>query len=155
MQVYYSQSEQETLGIGKEIGKQLHSPLAVLLYGELGAGKTVLTRGLAEGLGVPDPSSVRSPSFTLVNEYPCPSGVLYHVDLYRLEGPRDLYSVGIEEILATPSVLIVEWAEKLLIEPERAMRIRITVGSSQNERSLEVDPAAQKTYIRVNPLRSA
>ena len=141
MRVYYSQSEQETLGIGKEIGKQLHFPLAVLLYGELGAGKTVLTRGLAEGLGVRDPSSVRSPSFTLVNEYPCPSGVLYHVDLYRLEGPRDLYSVGIEEILASPSVLIVEWAEKLLMEPEKAVRIRILLQERAHERRLEVYPA--------------
>ena len=138
MQVYFSHSEEETLRIGKEIGRQLEPPLAILLYGELGAGKTVLTRGLAEGLGVADSSVVRSPSFTLVNEYPCPQGTLYHVDLYRLEGPRDLHSIGIEEILASPLVVIVEWAEKLLLEPEKGMKIRISLETAPNKRRLEV-----------------
>ena len=141
MQVYFSHSEEETLRIGKEIGRQLEPPLAILLYGELGVGKTVLTRGLAEGLGVADSSAVRSPSFTLVNEYPCPQGTLYHVDLYRLEGPRDLYSIGIEEILANPLVVIVEWAEKLLLEPEKSMKIRIFSNRRANERRLEIEPA--------------
>jgi len=70
MEVNYSNSEEETLRIGQAIGKRLQPPRVVLLYGELGSGKTVFTRGLAGGLGVDDPTAVRSPSFTLVNEYP-------------------------------------------------------------------------------------
>ncbi len=71
MEIQFSKSEQETLRIGEKIGRKLHLPRVILLYGELGSGKTVLVRGLAQGLGVQDPTLVRSPSFTLVNQYAC------------------------------------------------------------------------------------
>lgn len=145
MRVYYSESERETLLIGQEIGKQLHPPLTVLLYGELGAGKTVLTRGLAQGLGIEDPLTVRSPTFTLVNEYPCELGILYHVDLYRLDSLRDLYSIGIEEILTRRAVVIVEWAEKLLVEAENTMTVRILTQVEPNRRRLEVQEDSPQT----------
>jgi tRNA threonylcarbamoyladenosine biosynthesis protein TsaE len=107
-----SRSPEETQKIGMEIARSLPIPGVVLLRGSLGSGKTTLTRGIAMGLGLSDPSMVNSPSFTLVNIYQasCP---IYHVDLYRLEGNRDLYSIGIDEFLGTAGVTIVEWSEKL------------------------------------------
>jgi tRNA threonylcarbamoyladenosine biosynthesis protein TsaE len=87
-------------------------PGVVLLRGALGSGKTTLTRGIARGLGVQDPGAVCSPSFTLVNIYRgvCP---VYHVDLYRLEGERDLYSIGLDDFLGREGVTVVEWSERL------------------------------------------
>jgi tRNA threonylcarbamoyladenosine biosynthesis protein TsaE len=84
----------------------------VLLRGALGTGKTTLTRGIAQGLGLEDLSLVSSPSFTIVNVYHgrCP---IYHVDLYRLEGARDLYSIGLDDFLGTEGVTVVEWSERL------------------------------------------
>jgi tRNA threonylcarbamoyladenosine biosynthesis protein TsaE len=87
-------------------------PGVVLLLGALGTGKTTLTRGLANGLGLQDPTLVHSPSFTIVNIYQgrCP---IYHVDLYRLRGERDLSSVGLEDFLGQDGVTIIEWGERL------------------------------------------
>lgn len=139
MEIQYSKSEQETLQIGEEIGRKLHPPRVILLYGELGSGKTVLVRGLAKGLGMKDPTRVRSPSFTLVNEYAGKEGTIYHIDFYRLEGPRELFSIGLEEILATPSIVIIEWAEKLSLELENPLKIRIRPNASPDTRRLEIE----------------
>ena len=138
-EVHRSRSEAETLHIGELIGRRLHSPCLVLLHGELGAGKTTLTRALALGLGVEDISIVHSPSFTLVNQYPAKDETIYHVDLYRLEGLSDLYSIGMEEILSREAVIIVEWAEKLTFEVERAVTIQIVVDPISEERRIQVD----------------
>ena len=139
MELRYSNSEEETLGIGEKIGKRTDPPRVILLYGELGSGKTVLTRGLARGLAVADPSQVRSPSFTLVNEYPASNGRVYHIDLYRLEGLRDLHSIDIEEILCSPFIVIVEWAEKLLLQPKHPVTIRISVEPRTARRRFEIE----------------
>ena len=107
-----TRSPEETQQVGFDIGKSLKAPAIVLLRGSLGAGKTTLTRGIAQGLGLEDTSLVNSPSFTLVNVYHgvCP---VYHVDLYRLEGDRDLYSIGLDDFLGSDGVTIVEWSERL------------------------------------------
>ena len=139
MEVQYSKSEQETLQIGEKIGQKIHPPRVILLYGELGSGKTVLVRGLAQGLGVKDPTLVRSPSFTLVNQYTGTEGTIYHIDFYRLEGPKDFFSIGLEEILASYSIIIIEWAEKLLLEPENPLRIRIRPNADPDARRLEIE----------------
>ncbi len=138
MEIEYSNSEQETLRIGEKIGRKLHPPQVILLYGELGSGKTVLARGLAQGLGVQDPTAVHSPSFTLVNQYIGKEGTIYHLDFFRLEGLRDLYSLGLEEILGSPSIVIIEWAEKLLLEAENPMKIRIFLNSKADTRRFEI-----------------
>ena len=119
-----SRSPEETQEIGIEIGRSLTIPGVVLLRGALGAGKTTLTRGIALGLGLDDPGVVNSPSFTIVNIYhgSCP---IYHVDLYRLEGKRDLYSVGIDEFMGTEGVTIVEWSEKLSSRIDAAIEITL------------------------------
>jgi len=113
-----SRSPEETQRIGAELARSLPVPGVVLLKGALGTGKTTLTRGIAQGLGIKDPGLVSSPSFTLVNIY---HGVctIYHVDLYRLQGKKDLNSIGLDDFVGTEGVTVVEWGEKMdpLFEP--------------------------------------
>ena len=118
-------SEQETRELARQFGETLCEPSVVLLYGDLGSGKTAFTRGLVVGLEVADPGLVRSPSFTLVNVY---SGRLpvYHVDLYRVETERDLETIGIDELLAEDAIVIVEWAGRLRTPPEAAWKVTIS-----------------------------
>ena len=132
-----SKSEESTVNLGRTIAAQLDTPRRLLLFGELGAGKTAFTRGFASGLGMKDLSQVHSPSFTLVNQYETPSGTLFHVDLYRLETPRDLYSIGLEELLAEGTWAIIEWADKLPWTVPDPVSVTITV-ESDDSRSIEV-----------------
>src|SRR5260370_41059546 len=106
-----SQSEEQTYAAAKELARSLKIPAHILLYGELGAGKTVFAKGLADGFGGLDVDEVSSPTFTLVNQY---SGRvrIYHIDLYRIEtGALD--GLGLEEIFDWYAAVIVEWAERL------------------------------------------
>src|SRR5438874_5824824 len=111
---YTTQTESETAAIGRALAASLAAGDVVLLYGDLGAGKTAFVRGLAEGLGVP-PAEVSSPTFTLVQEYRKGRVPLFHVDLYRLNDPRELDDLGLDEI-AEDGVMAIEWAEKLNAE---------------------------------------
>jgi len=107
-----STSEQQTYDFAKELAAGLPLPAHILLYGELGAGKTLFAKGLADGFGISDIDEVSSPTFTLINEY---SGRIkvYHIDLYRIETGA-IGSLGLEEIFDDPNAaVIVEWAERL------------------------------------------
>ena len=104
-------SEAGTSTVGRDLANRLAAGSVVLLFGDLGAGKTAFVRGLAEGLGVP-PEDVSSPTFTLMQEYRSGRVPLVHVDLYRLDDPREVDELGLEEI-AAGCVLAIEWAEKL------------------------------------------
>ena len=107
-----STSEAETLRFGRELGESMRLPAHILLYGDLGAGKTALTRGLAIGFGLEHSDDVASPTFTLINEYRGRVKI-YHIDLYRIE-PGRLEGLGLDEIFDDPNaVVIVEWAERL------------------------------------------
>ncbi len=119
-----SRSPKETQRIGAELARSLPVPGVVLLRGALGTGKTTLARGIAQGLGVDDHSRVNSPSFTLVNVYYgiCP---IYHVDLYRLKGDKDLYSIGLDDFLGTDGITIIEWSEKLRSYSGPAMEVEL------------------------------
>lgn len=105
-------SPDETEALGREVGASLDGPALLLLYGDLGAGKTLFARGLAAGLGA-DPDDVSSPTFSLVNRYDGGRLTLYHLDLYRLGGAREAYDLGLEEMLEERAVVAVEWPERL------------------------------------------
>jgi tRNA threonylcarbamoyladenosine biosynthesis protein TsaE len=119
-----TRSPEETQEVGSKLARSLPVPGVVLLRGALGTGKTTLTRGIARGLGVEDPGRVSSPSFTLVNIYygVCP---LYHVDLYRLQGRRDLYSIGLDDFLGTDGITVIEWSEKMDPVPEPSAEVEL------------------------------
>lgn len=108
--VILSRSEEDTLSAGKRIGGLLERGAVVSLQGGLGAGKTVLTKGIAQALGIDD--VIISPSFTLIQEY---EGrlTLTHMDLYRLQGEEEFEMIGGEEFLHTEGVTVIEWAEKI------------------------------------------
>ncbi|HEV2348668.1 MAG TPA: tRNA (adenosine(37)-N6)-threonylcarbamoyltransferase complex ATPase subunit type 1 TsaE [Terriglobia bacterium] len=105
-------SPAETLEFGRGLARELHSPCLLLLEGDLGSGKTTLTKGIISGLGLAGEDEVTSPSFTLVHEYGRDQKA-YHVDLYRIEGTRELATLGLEEIFSHPAIVIIEWGEKL------------------------------------------
>jgi len=108
---YITNSEQETFLLGKKIAQSFRGVEIVLLIGELGAGKTVFTKGLASGLGLKDIHQVCSPSFTLVNIYQAKYPI-FHIDLYRLEKREEIMDLGWEDYLGQ-GVVVVEWAEKI------------------------------------------
>jgi tRNA threonylcarbamoyladenosine biosynthesis protein TsaE len=115
-------SEAETEAAGTRLAESLGSGAVVLLYGDLGAGKTAFTRGIAQGLGI-DPAEVSSPTFTLVQEY---HGrlTLYHVDLYRLE-EREVDDLGLEELVLGDGVVVIEWAERWRGRPDDVVEVRL------------------------------
>jgi tRNA threonylcarbamoyladenosine biosynthesis protein TsaE len=119
-----SESPEQTQEIGARLALSLRVPGVVLLHGLLGSGKTTLTRGIAAGLGLKDLSDVNSPSYTLINIYhaSCP---IYHVDLYRLSGSRDLLSIGMDEFLGEDGITIIEWSERLEEKPEDPVEVEM------------------------------
>ena len=131
--IFFSRSEDDTRELGKKLGENLCEGLCVLLYGDLGAGKTVLVRGVGEALGI---SCVRSPSFTLINEYESDSGLLViHADLYRL-GENDTGSLGLEEY--EDSALFVEWPERWKNPPvDDVLKVYISA-VSESEREVKI-----------------
>ena len=140
--VYTSHSEDDTRNLGRSLGECIEPGICVLLYGDLGAGKTVLVRGVGEALGI---SGVRSPSFTLINEYESDSGILVnviHSDLYRLD---DAGALGLEEFLVSEdSVLFVEWPERWKNPPvNNVLKVYITA-ISENERAIKIFAYGEK-----------
>ena len=107
-----TQSSDETLQLGRKLGAKLISGDLVLLFGDLGAGKTCLTQGICLGAGLENNTYIRSPTFTLINEYPAKVPI-FHIDLYRLETEGEISNLGLEEIIYSPSITIIEWPEKL------------------------------------------
>lgn len=118
---FTTRSEAETAEVARQLARSLTAGSVVLLVGDLGAGKTAFVRGLAEGLGVPS-EQVSSPTFTLIQEYRGGRLPLYHADLYRLNDPREVVDLALDEV-GENGVLAVEWAEKL----PRAMRGAVEV----------------------------
>jgi tRNA threonylcarbamoyladenosine biosynthesis protein TsaE len=109
-----SRNASETLEVGRKIGRGVKAGMIIALEGPLGAGKTTLVKGIAEALGIAEP--VTSPTFTIISEYPCvieqrPS-VLYHIDLFRIGRAEELDELGLEDLLASDGLTVIEWSEK-------------------------------------------
>lgn len=117
---FQTDSEEETIALGRRIARELPRRAIVLLIGNLGAGKTTLAKGIVEGLGAASTDDVSSPTFTLIHEYGGDHPV-YHVDLYRLETPAEVATLGLDEIFDREAVVLIEWGERFpdLMPPER------------------------------------
>jgi tRNA threonylcarbamoyladenosine biosynthesis protein TsaE len=141
-----TRSEDETRAEGQNLSRSLQAGDVVLLTGDLGMGKTVFARGIAQGLGVSE-DDVRSPSFTLVNRY---HGrvTLYHIDLYRIDRPEDLDELGLEEFLGVDGIAVVEWAERLgPYRPERVISVRL-VDRGGDVREITIEDRRSSHSIR-------
>ena len=120
---FLTNSPTETEAIGERLGNLLPGGTVIAYEGDLGAGKTAFTRGLARGLGYPDP--VTSPTYTIVNEYLSGRAPLFHFDMYRLRSADDLWDIGWEDYLDRNGVCAVEWSENVREALEDAMTVRI------------------------------
>lgn len=131
-----SRSEAETRELGSDFLERLLPDGTLLLWGGLGSGKTVLTQGLARGLGFEE-GEIQSPTYTLIHEYERAGRRFVHADLYRLD-PDQVGALGLEELLAGPGVKVVEWADRLPFPVAAAIRVRISVGASGERRFEEI-----------------
>ncbi len=117
-------SEEETIELGKRMAAELPRRAVVLLIGNLGAGKTTLAKGIVSGLDAAAPEEVSSPTFTLIHEYG--EGRVYHIDLYRLDTPSQVATLGLDEIFDRDAVVLIEWGERFPeLMPRDRMEIRL------------------------------
>lgn len=138
MKRWTTEGEEQTRELGASLADQLAPDGILLLAGDLGAGKTVLTQGVARGLGI-DPREVVSPSFTLIREHTGSSGILIHVDLYRLD-PDDVPPLALDELLAGPGIKVVEWAERLPFNVPGAVCLELRRTGREDQREIrEID----------------
>jgi tRNA threonylcarbamoyladenosine biosynthesis protein TsaE len=135
----HTHSAEETIAFGRKLAADLNPPLLILLRGDLGAGKTTLVKGIAEGFEASSADDVTSPTFTLVHEYRGPRAALYHIDLYRVDTERELETLGLDDLMGEDSILLIEWGEKFVrFERERDLEILLQrVG--ENERRIQVN----------------
>ena len=136
MPTYRTTSEEETVALGERLARDLPARGVVLLTGNLGAGKTMLAKGIVSGLGAAPADEVSSPTFTLIHEYG--NGRVYHVDLYRLEEPRELATLGLDELFDRDALVLIEWGERFSrFLPAERTEIRIRA-LDRDEREIEV-----------------
>jgi len=131
-------SADETIAYGRRLADFLKPPKLVLLRGDLGAGKTTLVKGIAAGFEAAREEDVTSPTFTLVHEYRGPRATLYHIDLYRVDTPRELETLGLDDLRGEDSILLIEWGEKFprLV---RARDVEISLERrGENERRIRI-----------------
>ncbi len=112
VQEFLTQSAEESIALGERMAAQFTPPKLILLRGDLGAGKTTLTKGIALGFDAAEADEVTSPTFTLVHEYRGPQVTIYHLDLYRIDTERELATLGLEEMCADNAIVLIEWGEK-------------------------------------------
>lgn len=132
-------SKEETQKLGEEFSQKIKAGGVVCLYGDLGAGKTTLTQGIARGLGIEQ--NIASPTFVLIRRYNLPKAkYLWHIDLYRLDNLQEIKGLGIEEIVADKSNLIlIEWPEKIAhLLPRQRWEIKLEA-VSENKRNIEIN----------------
>jgi len=135
---FTTHSAEETIVLGRSLAADLSPPRLIVLRGELGAGKTTLVKGIAEGFQAASADHVTSPTFTLVHEYRGPEVILYHIDLYRVDTQRELETLGLDDLRDEKSVLLIEWGEKFpRFVQERNVEIALT-RVAENERQIRV-----------------
>jgi len=133
-----TRSAEETIAFGRALASDLTPPLLILLRGDLGAGKTTLVKGIAEGVHAASADDVTSPTFTLVHEYRGPAITLYHIDLYRVDTQRELETLGLDDLMGPTSILLIEWGEKFArFVQERDLEITLQ-RTGENERQIQV-----------------
>jgi tRNA threonylcarbamoyladenosine biosynthesis protein TsaE len=150
-QEFITHSAEETIALGRSLAGLLAPPKLVLLSGDLGAGKTTLVKGIAEAFQAASADDVTSPTFTLVHEYRGPGVHLYHIDLYRVDTPRQLETLGLDDLVADDSILLIEWGEKFeRFKREGNVKIALarlddkledSVRSSENRRRIRITTA--------------
>ena len=151
MRSWRTRTPEETRALGRALAEELAPDGVLLLSGDLGAGKTVLAQGLAEGLGIA-PAEVLSPTFNLIREHRGSRGRLIHADLYRLD-PDEVEPLGLEELLAGPGVKVVEWAERLPFPVAGARELRISVLPEEEGREIveEIESTQRRHQDPVHP----
>jgi tRNA threonylcarbamoyladenosine biosynthesis protein TsaE len=112
MKTFTTHSAEETTELGRKLAAEIKPGSVVLLRGELGAGKTTMVKGIAEGFNAAEAAAVTSPTFTLIHEYRGPEMTVYHIDLYRIDTQRELDTLAIDDLMDTNSILLIEWGEK-------------------------------------------
>ena len=144
-------SPEETIEYGRKLAAELSPPLIVLLRGDLGAGKTTLVKGIAEGFEAARADDVTSPTFTLIHEYRGPRATLYHIDLYRIDTERELETLALDDLLAPNCILLIEWGEKFpRLQRDRNVEITLgQVGKEQVGEELAGEEQARETERRI------
>jgi tRNA threonylcarbamoyladenosine biosynthesis protein TsaE len=138
---FQTQGAEETQSLAKRLGQSLCAGDVLCLIGDLGAGKTTFTQGLALGLGLPSEEPIRSPTFMLLAEHPGGRLPLYHFDVYRLIDSQGLYDLAYDEYLEMGGVVVIEWADRIAeaLPPDR-LDIRLMPGSQPNLRDITLTP---------------
>lgn len=135
---FVTRSSDETIALGRSLSDLLTPPKLVLLRGDLGAGKTTLVKGIAEGFQAASQEEVTSPTFTLIHEYRGPRASLFHIDLYRIDTQRELETLALDDLISDDSILLIEWGEKFSrFERERDVEIALDKIADQ-ERKIRV-----------------
>jgi len=126
MREVVTHSAEETIALGRSLAPSLAPPKLVLLRGDLGAGKTTLVKGIAGAFDAGEEDDVTSPTFTLIHEYRGPRVNVYHIDLYRIDTPRELETLGLDDLRSDNSILLIEWGEKFArLQRERDVEISL------------------------------
>jgi tRNA threonylcarbamoyladenosine biosynthesis protein TsaE len=135
---FHTHSPEETIELGRRLAADLAPPRLVLLRGDLGAGKTTLVKGIAEGFQAAAREDVTSPTFTLIHEYRGPNATVFHIDLYRIDTQRELDTLGIEDLFEDRNVILIEWGEKFpQFERGRDVEIALT-REGDSDRTIQV-----------------
>jgi tRNA threonylcarbamoyladenosine biosynthesis protein TsaE len=143
-------SAEETTDWGRQFAARLKAPVVLLLSGDLGSGKTTLTKGIVSGLGAATEDDVTSPTFTLVHVYgnaQLPAARVYHADLYRIKNFTDFETLGLEDVFDQPAVVILEWAERFpLRSPWPQVQVRLEhLGNDQRRLTITSEAGDQLT----------
>lgn len=126
MKTFHTHSAEKTTDLGRQLAAELKPGSVVLLRGDLGAGKTTLVKGIAEGFTAAKAEAVTSPTFTLIHEYRGPEVTLYHIDLYRIDTQRELDTLALDDLMEPNTILLIEWGEKFeRFRKERDVEIAI------------------------------